>query len=127
MYDLAIHEGWPHGADHHATGRTRFVQAFFNPEKDKTYPEHQKTTRDHYLKSIETHLNLGHSATQGEYVVGKTFTYADMVVYQILHDENLTQDGRAGLQNYTRLAKLVDALEARPNIKAFLQSKRYRG
>jgi glutathione S-transferase len=63
----------------------------------------------------------------GPYIIGKNITYADMVLYQILHDENLTQDGRKGIKDYPRLVQLVDAVESRPNIKAFLQSDRYLG
>ena len=54
-------------------------------------------------------------------------TYADLVLFQVLHDENLTQEGRKGLKDYPRLAKLVEAVEARPNVKAFFQSDRYLG
>ena len=50
-----------------------------------------------------------------------------MVIYQICHDENLTQDGRKGLKEYPRLMKLVDALEGRENVKEFLASDRYLG
>lgn len=60
-------------------------------------------------------------------MASNTFTYADMVLYQILHDESLTQDGRKGLKDYPRLVKLVDAVEERPNVKKFLGSERYQG
>lgn len=52
---------------------------------------------------------------------------ADLVIYQIAHDEQLTVDGRKGLKDYPRLVKLVDAVEERPNVKKFLQSDRYKG
>ena len=54
-------------------------------------------------------------------------TYADMVLYQVCHDEGLTHEGRKGLKDHPRLVELVDAMEERPNIKAFLQSDRYLG
>jgi prostaglandin-H2 D-isomerase / glutathione transferase len=60
-------------------------------------------------------------------VIGKEISYADLVLYQLLHDENLVQDGRKGLHGYDRLLKLVDAVEARPNIKKFLNSADYLG
>lgn len=63
----------------------------------------------------------------GPYVTGKDITYADLVLYQICHDEGLTQEGRNGLKGYPKLVELVDAVEARPNVKAFLQSDRYLG
>ncbi|KAL8757050.1 MAG: hypothetical protein Q9199_002491 [Rusavskia elegans] len=107
--------------------RTQFVSAFFNPNKEETYPKHQQTERIRFLKAFETHLTRHELSLQGPYVVGKTFTYADMVIYQILHDENLTQDGMKGLQEYPRLKQLADAVESRPNVKAFLESDRYLG
>lgn len=103
------------------------MRAFFSPNKDEDYAEHQRTDRKRYLNSMETHLKAHHLSQQGPYVIGNEITYADMVLYQIMHDESLTQDGRAGLKEYPRLTKLVDAVEARPNIKAFLGSDRYKG
>ena len=50
-----------------------------------------------------------------------------MVLYQVLHDEDLTMKGRQGLKEYPRLVQLVDAVEGRPNVKAFLESERYLG
>ena len=93
----------------------------------ETYPEHCKSSRPRFLLALETHLKTHDSSRSGPYVIGKNFTYADMVLYQILHDENLTQEGRKGLKEYPRLTKLVDAVESRPNVKVFLQSDRYRG
>lgn len=76
---------------------------------------------------METHLTSSPLATHGPFVASNTFTYADMVLYQILHDESLTQDGRKGLKDYPRLVKLVDAVEERPNVQKFLGSERYQG
>ena len=114
-------------ADGYDTGRTIFVDAFLSPNKDETYPEHQRTTQRENLQAVERHLTSSPISSQGDYVLGNTFTYADLALYQLLHDESLVQDGRSGLKDYPRLTKLVDAVEERPNIKAFLQSDRYRG
>ncbi|KAL8909667.1 MAG: hypothetical protein Q9171_004938 [Xanthocarpia ochracea] len=107
--------------------RYSFVSAFFSPNKEETYPKHQQTDRRRFLKALETHLTRHESSLQGPYVVGEKFTYADMVIYQILHDENLTQDGMKDLQEYPRLKQLADAVENRPNVKAFRESDRYLG
>lgn len=94
----------------------------------ETYPEHCKTTRPRFMQALETHLKTHDLSKSGPYVIGKNITYADMVLYQILHDENMTQEGRKGIKNdYPRLTQLVDAVESRPNVKAFLESDRYRG
>ncbi|KAF2706543.1 glutathione S-transferase [Pleomassaria siparia CBS 279.74] len=107
--------------------RTLFIQAFFSNNKDTTYPEHCKTVRPNFLRAINTHLESSDVASAGPYVCGNTFTYADMVLYQILHDENLVQEGRAGLKGQERLAKVVDAVEGRERIKKWLGSERYLG
>ncbi|KAK4695946.1 glutathione S-transferase, partial [Lecanoromycetidae sp. Uapishka_2] len=108
--------------------RSLFIQAFFSDNMKETYPEHCKTCRPRFLQALETHLKTHDLSRSGPFVIGKQFTYADMVLYQVLHDENLTQEGRKGIKNdYPRLTQLVDAVESRPNIKAFLQSDRYRG
>lgn len=60
-------------------------------------------------------------------MIGQEFTYADMVLFQLLHDENLIQDGRKGLKEYPRLIELVDAIQNRPNVKKFFESDSYLG
>ncbi|KAF1344812.1 glutathione S-transferase [Delphinella strobiligena] len=107
--------------------RTLFIIAFFSPDKDKLYPEHQKGNRANFLKALNQHLSSHDLSQSGPFVIGKDITYADLVIYQICHDEQLVQDGRAGLEKYPRLAKLVDAVESRPNVQKFLQSDRYLG
>lgn len=109
------------------SGRSLFVQAFFADNMEETYPVHQRTVRPRFLNALETKLKTHDLSRSGPYITGKNITYADMVLYQICHDENLTQDGRKGLTGYPRLVELVDTVEARPNVKAFLQSDRYLG
>ena len=99
----------------------------FSPNKGEDYPEHCKKVRPRFLQGMETHLKTHDLSKKGPYIIGQSVTYADFVIYQILHDENLTKDGRAGMKDYPRLIQLVDAVESRPNVKAFLQSDRYRG
>jgi len=109
------------------TGRTLFILAFFSPDKEKTYPAHQSGDRDRFLSALGTHLKTNELSKRGPFVIGKSVTYADLVIYQICHDENLTQDGRKGLKDYPRLKQLVDAVEGRENVRAFLKSERYLG
>ncbi|KAG8526308.1 uncharacterized protein KY384_000301 [Bacidia gigantensis] len=106
--------------------RTLFLAAFLNPNQQETYPKHQEGDRKRFLEGIQSHLAT-HDSKSGSFILGQNFTYADIVLYQILHDENLTQEGGKGLQEYPRLKALVNATEERPNIKAFLASDRYRG
>ncbi|KAG8534163.1 uncharacterized protein KY384_001007 [Bacidia gigantensis] len=110
-----------------ADWRTLFIQAFFNERQAETYPKHQQGDRNRFLTALETHLKSHDLSRSGPYITGKDITYADFVLYQILHDEDLIQDGGNGLQDYSRLKQQVDAVEGRENIKAFMASKRYRG
>jgi glutathione S-transferase len=95
--------------------------------KEKDYSEHCRTTRARFLKAVQEHFKASDLARRGPFVIGERFTYADMVLYQILHDEDLTRDGRKGLKEYERLLQLVDAVERRENVKKFLESDRYLG
>lgn len=109
------------------TGRTLFITAFFSDNKDKTYPEHCRNVRPNFLKAINTYLESSDLSSKGPFICGEIFTYADMVLYQIYHDENLVQDGRKGLSAYLRLERLVDGVEGRERIRALLESERYLG
>lgn len=95
--------------------------------KEETYPEYKKTVRPKFLKALETHLKTNNLSTSGPYILGKNITYADMALYQLCHDDLLTQEGRETLKDYPRLLELVDAVEERPNVKGFLKSDRYLG
>lgn len=109
------------------TGRTLFLKAFFSDNQAADYQKHIEGNRKKYINAIETHLKRSDLSRRGPFVIGNEISYADLVLYQVLHDENLVQDGRKGLQGYQRLVKLVDAVEARPNIKKFLNSADYLG
>ena len=91
------------------------------------YEKYKQNARPEWMKALNEQLSSNSLSTSGPYVVGNTITYADLVAYQIMHDEGLTKDGRAGLKGYPRLTQLVDAVESRPNVKAFLASDRYKG
>ena len=61
---------------------------------------------------------------RGEFISDNDSTYAGPVFFQVLHDENLTQD-KAGLRDYPRLVHLFVGIRARPNMKEFLGSHAY--
>lgn len=108
--------------------RSAFVDAFLSPNKDVDYPKHCAGKRVQYLKGLDRLIAEG-QPSPGPFVVGRDITYADLVIYQIAHDEGLSKDGGAPLkqEGYTRLAQLVAAVEARPRVAAFLKSDRYKG
>lgn len=64
---------------------------------------------------------------RGPFVAGTEITYADLVLFQVLHDENLIKDDRKELKEYSRLVRLVDAVKNRPNVKKFFNSDAYLG
>ncbi|CZR58446.1 uncharacterized protein PAC_08338 [Phialocephala subalpina] len=107
--------------------RTLFIAAFFSDNQKEDYPKHQQGDRKRFLNAIETHLKGSDLSRRGPYVIGSKMTYADFVLFQLLHDENLIQDGRKGLQEYPRLVQLADAVQSRPNIKKFFSSDAYLG
>ncbi|EIM91823.1 glutathione S-transferase-like protein [Stereum hirsutum FP-91666 SS1] len=107
--------------------RTLFLAAFFSQNKSTDLPKHQQTTQLRFLHAIEQHLTTNPLSVHGPFVIGSSITYADLAVYQILHDEELVHHGNKGLEGYPRLAKLAAAVEERPGVKAFLESSRYRG
>jgi glutathione S-transferase len=79
------------------------------------------------MDALNKHLETSAFSKGGKgFVLGDRITYADLVIYQIAHDE-LKDGGWEGLKDYPSLKKLVDAVEARPNVKAFLKSDRYLG
>lgn len=92
-----------------------------------TFPRHKQTSLPRYLHAVEHHLSTNALSLRGPFAIGTIITYADFVVYQILHDEELVNHGKNGLKGYSRLAKLAAAVEERPAVKAFLSSSRYRG
>ncbi|KAF7885682.1 uncharacterized protein EAF02_004191 [Botrytis sinoallii] len=103
------------------------IDSFFSDNQKEDYPKHQQGDQKKYLNAIETHLKGSELSKKGPFIIGNEITYADMVLYQLLHDESLTKDGRKGLKEYPRLVQLVDAVEDRPNIKKFLNSDAYLG
>jgi len=109
------------------TGRTRFVDAFFSENSEADYAKFKSDVRPKFMHGINQQIQSHSSAQTGPFVTGADITYGDLVLYQICHDEGLTADGRKGLQGYDRLIQLVNAVEARPNVKAFLLSDRYLG
>lgn len=120
-----LHPRPPTCADR-SPGRNVFVFALFNPDK-QVYAKHKADDRVRYMYALETQLKKNEFFGQGPFVLGKTFTYADMVIYQVCHDEQLIRDGRRELRPFPRLTRLVDALESRPNVRAFRNSDRYKG
>ena len=106
------------------------MRAWFSEDREKVYyGDHCNNPRDRpgYLKGINQQLQRNPASAGGPYILGQKISYADFVLYQICHDEKLTQNGQAGLKEYPRLAQLADAMESRPNIKSFLASDRYLG
>lgn len=79
------------------------------------------------MTAIEKHLNNSPLSEGGKgFVLGDRITYADFVIYQVIHDEMKVDDLKL-LKDYPRLRKLYDAVEARPNVRKFLNSGRYLG
>lgn len=107
--------------------RTRFVDAYFSANQKEDYARYCEQARPRYLDGLERHLTENELASGGPHVAGAKFTYADMVLFQLLHDEELGKGDLSGLQGYPRLREVVEAVRGRPNVKAFLESEDYKG
>lgn len=68
-------------------GRTLFIAAFFSNNQKVDYPKHQGD-RNRFMKAIDTHLRGSDLSRRGPFLIGNEITYADMTLYQVLHDEN---------------------------------------
>lgn len=78
--------------------RTRFVERYFSANQKEDYARHCEQSRPRYLQALERHLSENGFARQGPFVAGKKFTYADLVLFQVLHDEGLGERGFGGAQ-----------------------------
>jgi prostaglandin-H2 D-isomerase / glutathione transferase len=107
--------------------RTKFVDSYFSSNQKEDYVKHCEQNRSRYMNALERHLTQNELARKGPYVCGGKFTYADMVLFQVLHDEELGKGDMNGVQDYPRLKKVVEAVRSRPNVKAFLESEEYKG
>jgi glutathione S-transferase len=101
-------------------GRTIFVLAFLSPTKDKYYPKHCVTARPRYGKALEEHLKSNPPSQNAPFLLGNRITHADLIIYQVCHDEELGKNGRKGLQEYPLLKQFVKGVGGRPGAKKFL-------
>ncbi|KAJ3025481.1 UNVERIFIED_CONTAM: hypothetical protein HDU68_007093 [Siphonaria sp. JEL0065] len=60
----------------------------------------------------------------GPFVLGSEFSYADIAVYQALHDDGSLAGVRERLDSYPRLKEFVQAFEERPRMKAYLEERK---
>lgn len=99
------------------------MDAAFSDNAEVDYAKHKEEVRPAFVKGLDEQLKV----YGGPYVLGAEVSYADLVIYQICHDEGLTKEGRNGLEGFAGLKGLVDAVEGRKGVKAFLESERYLG
>jgi len=111
--------------------RSKFVDSAFTtdpkglgPNEDKgPFKNHKDYILNKYVQGIEGRLKTGEFGSDGPFVLGKELTYADLVIFQIYHDER--EVGGIDLSNAPHVEKLVKAVSDRPNIKAYFASDRY--
>jgi len=83
--------------------------------------KHVKEVAPKFAKVFETFLAR---YPEGPFFTGTQFTFADAAVYQILHDEAKLNSFKVDAATFPLLTKFYAAVEARPNIAAFLSSSR---
>ncbi|CAE6529975.1 unnamed protein product [Rhizoctonia solani] len=99
--------------------RTKFIDAAFQSTADgvgaSPNPEnlkfHKAFTGPKFAAGLNTHLSTNPLSSGGPFVLGKDITYADLVIFQIAHDEDW-----ANLEDNPRLNELVQAVKARPRL-----------
>ena len=104
--------------------RIRFVDSYLSSNQED-YTRYCAHDRPCCLNALERLLTENQYAKEGPYVYGLKFTYADLVLFQVLHDEKLGKRDMRELQNYPRLRQVTEAVRNRTNVKAFLESKEY--
>ncbi|KAM0754679.1 glutathione S-transferase [Meredithblackwellia eburnea MCA 4105] len=114
--------------------RTKFVDSAFvtdanglNANDDANpFKRHKSYTLQRFVKAIDRTLAGSEYASAGPFVLGDRLTYADLVVFQIYHDEREIGGGLDQLDaEAPRVKKLVDAVANRPRIKEYFASDRY--
>ncbi|ORX89407.1 putative glutathione S-transferase [Basidiobolus meristosporus CBS 931.73] len=99
-------------SDFVADWRSSWVAVFLN-EKDKAAYAQKELPNN--VEVIEKLLGK----YDGPYFLGDNFTYADILAYQIVHDEELLDK----LQKYPNLVRLKDAVEARPRLAEYFSQR----
>jgi len=120
-----------------ADWRTSFVDSLFTRsakgtgfnENKEAYKHHKDFFIPKFVNGIESHLSKSPFAQTGPFVLGSEITYADFQIWQIYHDEKALGSPIEEIfaKSTPRLKQLVEAVQARPNVKAFLASDRYLG
>ncbi|KAF8608258.1 glutathione S-transferase-like protein [Ceratobasidium sp. AG-I] len=108
--------------------RSKFVDSAFRTSKDgmgargdeKEMEYHKSFTVPKYASALNTHLSTNPLSSGGPFVLGNEITYADIVIFQIAHDDDWT-----GLDGNPRLNELVQAVKARPRVAEYMKSDRY--
>ncbi|KAB5589828.1 hypothetical protein CTheo_6730 [Ceratobasidium theobromae] len=101
--------------------RSKFVDSGFRASETGVGPRgdsgeiayHKTFTVPKYAAALNVHLSTDPLSSGGPFVLGEEVTYADFVIFQIVHD-----DDWAGLDNNPRLNELVQAVKARPRVAA---------
>jgi glutathione S-transferase len=60
--------------------RRKFVDAYFSEKRKEEYESHCQMNRPKYMQALERYLTENKMAQRGPYVIGRKFTYADMVM-----------------------------------------------
>lgn len=119
-----------------ADWRTNFVDSLFTttPEgvvsnsNKEAFETHKSFFISKFVNGIESHLSKYPFSQNGPFVLGSEVTYADFQIWQIYHDEKAFGTPIDEIFAKTpRLKQLLEAVEARPNVSAYLASNRYLG
>jgi glutathione S-transferase len=94
----------------------KWAVAMFENGKEDAIKTYKETTCADAINTFEAIL----SDTEGPYLLGKEVSYADFALYHLLEDDGSVIEASA----HPHLAAFVQAIENRPNIKAYLATDR---
>jgi glutathione S-transferase len=94
----------------------KWAEALFGSNAEEALKTYKETTIPEFMNTFEDIL----SDTEGPYLLGQEISYADFALYHLLEDDGSAIDA----STHPRLTAFVQAIENRPNIKAYLATDR---
>ncbi|KAM0789245.1 hypothetical protein ACM66B_000088 [Microbotryomycetes sp. NB124-2] len=115
--------------------RTKFVDSHFAAtpnglqpveSNDKALTNYKEYLMPRAVRGLEKLLSTSVYSNNGPYVLGGDISYADLDLWQMWHDSREVGPVKELVANECpTLQKLLDAVESRPQLKAYWSSDRY--
>ncbi|MCJ1308199.1 hypothetical protein MMC25_001852 [Agyrium rufum] len=90
----------------------------------KMMDDHKELVQKKFLPALEIHLSTNELSKKGPFILSDRMTYADLVLFINLHDEELIKDR---LADFPRVKQLTEGIQTRSKLEAYFKSDRYLG